>query len=181
MRTVTTATSRAPGSGSEPETVLPDVLAPGLRIVFCGTAASAKSAEVGAPYAGPGNYFWPALHEAGFTPRRLHPQEFREVLAYGIGLTDLCKTRSGSDREVGTGAFDRGRLLATLQDSAPAWVAFTSKAAGKAALGRPVDYGEQPELFGGARSFVLPSPSGLARGFWDIERWRELARLAGSA
>jgi hypothetical protein len=69
--------------------VLPDVLGPGLRVVFCGTAVGSASAKRGAYYAGPGNKFWPTLHAIGLTPRRLMPEEFRSVLDYGIGLTDL--------------------------------------------------------------------------------------------
>ncbi len=165
-------------SGDKP--LLDDVLAPGLRIVFCGTALGAVAAEVGAPYAGPGNAFWPALAEVGLTPRRLEPREFRQVTTYGLGLTDLCKTRSGSDAEIGTDAFDAPRLIRIVERYAPRWLAFTSKTAARYALGRPASYGEQSEGIGGTRVFVLPSPSGRARRYWDIEPWRDLARLAGS-
>ena len=132
---------------------------------------------MGAYYAGPGNAFWPTLAEVGFTPRRLQPLEFREVLSYGIGLTDLCKTRSGSDVEVGTDAFDVPRLVRNLEAHRPDWIALTSKNAARGALGRAADYGEQPERLGPSRVYVLPSPSGAARGHWDIEPWRELARI----
>ena len=159
--------------------ILPDVLQPGLRVVFCGTAAGAASAKAGAYYAGPGNAFWPTLHEVGLTPRRLDPGEFREVTRYGIGLTDLCKVRSGSDAEIGTGGFDVGRLAAALEEHAPAWIAFTSKNSGRAALGRAVEYGRQPERLGPSEVFVLPSPSGAARGYWDVGRWRELVESLG--
>ena len=77
--------------------ILPDVLGPGLRIVFCGSAAGAASARAGAYYAGPGNRFWPTLHRVGLTPHLLAPAAFRTVLDHGIGLTDLCKTESGAD------------------------------------------------------------------------------------
>lgn len=157
--------------------ILPDVLEPGLRVVFCGTAAGRVSAQVGAYYAGPGNAFWPALDEVGLTPRRLQPGEFRELPRYGIGLTDMCKLRSGSDAAVGTDAFDVERLVAALEANAPDWIAFTSKNAGRAALGRAVEYGRQPERLGPSRAFVLPSPSGAARGFWDVRWWRKLAEL----
>jgi double-stranded uracil-DNA glycosylase len=157
--------------------ILPDVLEPGLRVVFCGTAAGKASARVGAYYAGPGNAFWPTLHEVGLTPRRLEPAEFRELPRYGIGLTDMCKVRSGSDAEIGADGFDVARLVAALEENAPAWIAFTSKNAGRAALGRAVEYGRQPERLGPSNAFVLPSPSGAARGYWDIGRWRELAEI----
>ena len=80
-----------------PEPVLPDVLGPGLRIVFCGMAAGNRSAREGVYYAGPGNKFWPTLHRIGLTPYQLDPTEFRSVQRYGVGLTDICKTESGPD------------------------------------------------------------------------------------
>ena len=159
--------------------ILPDVLGPGLRVVFCGTAASAAAARIGAPYAGPGNYFWPTLHEVGLTPRRLEPTEFRQALRYGIGLTDLCKTRSGSDREIGTDGFDPAALLAKLERFAPEWVAFTSKTAAQAALGGSPSYGEQPGRLADSRVYVLPSPSGRARRYWDLGHWQALADAVG--
>ena len=154
-----------------------DVLAPGLRVVFCGTALGTRSAQVGAYYAGPGNRFWPTLHEVGLTPLQLRPHEFARLLDYGIGLTDVSKTRSGSDQQVGRDGFDVPRLVAALERHSPAWIAFNGKNAARAALGRRVEYGEQPERLGGTRCFVLPSTSGAARGYWDIDRWHELADL----
>src|SRR3546814_14513308 len=87
--------------------VLPDVLAPGLRLVFCGSAAGRKSAELGAYYAGPGNKFWPTLYEIGLTPRHFRPQEFRELRTPGIGLTDLAKSASGADADLPKGEIGR--------------------------------------------------------------------------
>lgn len=153
-----------------------DIIEPGLRVVFCGTALGRKSAQVRAYYAGPGNRFWITLKETGLTPRTLDPQEFPTLLEYGIGLTDICKTRSGSDQEVGTAEFDVPRLVSLLERYEPKWIAFNGKNSARAALGRPVDYGRQPEKLGGSRVFVLPSTSGAARRYWDIEPWRELAK-----
>jgi double-stranded uracil-DNA glycosylase len=155
--------------------ILPDVIEPGLRVVFCGTAVGTKSAQAGAYYAGPGNSFWATLREVGLPPRQLRPSESAELIRYGIGLTDICKLSSGSDRAVGTGGFDVPRLVATLERYAPGWIAFNGKKAAEAALGRPVGYGRQPERLGPTRVFVLPSSSGAARGFWDVRYWRELA------
>ncbi|MEZ5078035.1 MAG: mismatch-specific DNA-glycosylase [Solirubrobacterales bacterium] len=160
--------------------VLPDVLAPELDVLFCGNAAGAASARVGAPYAGPGNAFWPTLHEVGLTPVRLVPAEFRRALEFGLGLTDVCKTRSGSDAEVGSAGHDPVRLVATVERTRPAHLAFVGKRAARIALGRPIAYGPQPEEIGGARVWVLPSTSGAARGFWDIGPWRDLAAAAAT-
>lgn len=155
--------------------ILPDVLEPGLRVVFCGTAVGARSAEAAAYYAGPGNSFWTTLYEVGLTPSRLHPSDYSKLVQYGIGLTDICKARAGSDWEVGTGSFDVPRLIAAMVQYAPAWIALNGKTAAKAALKRTVSYGEQPERLGQARVFVLPSTSGAARGFWDVQYWHQLA------
>lgn len=157
--------------------VLPDVLQPGLALVFCGTAAGKRSAAERAYYAHPGNLFWHALHEAGFTPRLLAPAEFPLLPQFGIGLTDLAKRHSGNDDELPPGAFDAPALHAKIEHYAPRMLAFTSKNAAHAALGRTVDYGLQSEGIGNTLVFVLPSPSGQARGHWDIGRWRELAAL----
>ncbi|HYC82081.1 MAG TPA: mismatch-specific DNA-glycosylase [Solirubrobacterales bacterium] len=160
--------------------VLPDVLRPGLAVVFCGTAAGAASARAGAYYAGPGNAFWRTLHEIGLTPGLLEPASFERLTDYGIGLTDVCKVRSGSDVEVGRAHFDVAGLEARIAAAAPAHLAFNGKNAGRAALGRPVAYGRQPERFSGAVTWVLPSTSGAARGFWDPGPWRELGAAVQS-
>ena len=155
--------------------ILPDVLAPALRVVFCGTAAGSKSARASAYYAGPGNAFWRTLHEIGVTPRELKPGEYEELLRYGVGLTDLCKVSAGSDREVGTTGFDVDRLVATLDEFRPDCLAFNGKRAAEAALTRSVKYGPQPERLGPSRVFVLPSSSAAARRYWDARHWQELA------
>jgi TDG/mug DNA glycosylase family protein len=164
--------------GSGP--IVDDVVEPGLRVVFCGTALGAASARARAYYAGPGNKFWPTLHAVGLTPRRLEPAQYREVLRWGIGLTDLCKTRSGSDAEIGRGGFDVPRLADLMEEHRPGWLALTSKRTAQEALGLArVGYGPLDRRLGGVPVWVLPSPSGAASGHWDIGPWRDLAaRLA---
>jgi TDG/mug DNA glycosylase family protein len=159
--------------------ILPDVLEPALRIVFCGYAPGTASARAGAYYAGPGNRFWPTLHEVRLTPVLLRPAEFARLPEFGIGLTDISKSASGSDQEVGRRGVDPARLAAAIAAASPTHLAFNGKNAARGALGRPVDYGPQPEQIGGATVWVLPSTSGAARGFWDIEPWRELAAAPG--
>lgn len=155
--------------------VLPDVLVPGLTIVFCGNAAGKVSARRGAYYAGPGNYFWPVLHEVGLTPVQLAPEEFHRMPEFGLGLTDACKSRFGSDAEVGSAGHDPSRLEQSILRAAPQHLAFVGKRAAQISLRRQVDYGRQPEPFAGATAWVLPSPSGLARRFWTVEPWEKLA------
>jgi len=155
--------------------VLPDLLQPGLTLVFCGTAAGRRSAAERAYYAHPGNLFWRALFEAGITPRLLAPAEFPQLPEWGIGLTDLAKRHSGNDAELPPDAFDVPALRAKIEHHSPRLLAFTSKNAARAALGHAVSYGAQADALGDTQLFVLPSPSGQARGHWNIEPWRALA------
>lgn len=157
-------------------TILPDVLADNLDIVFCGTAVGNVSVQRGAYYAGPGNAFWPTLYAVGLTPRRLQPEEYPLLPSFGLGLTDLVKTIAGVDAELSPDQFDRQRLRAAMLRHQPKIVAFTSKRAGSECLGRPVEYGLQAERIGASALYVLPSPSGAARGYWNIGYWQELAR-----
>ncbi|MGH8212555.1 MAG: mismatch-specific DNA-glycosylase [Rhodanobacteraceae bacterium] len=156
--------------------ILPDVLAPDLRVVFCGTAAGTRSAREGAYYAHPGNYFWRTLFEIGLTPEKLSPHEFPRVPEFGIGLTDLAKLHFGADHELPRDAFDAAALKRKIARYKPRIVAFTSKNAAHGCFGRALPYGEQEECIARSRVFVLPSPSGQARKFWDIRPWRELAK-----
>ena len=158
--------------------ILPDVLEPGLDLVLCGTAAGRKSAELSAYYAKPGNRFWPTLHEVGLTPRRLRPEEYRALLEWRIGLTDVAKEHIGQDAEIDAALVDVAALHTRIAAVAPAIVAFTSKNAASYALGLPtgrIPYGFQAETIGPTRLFVLTSPSGVAGSNWSIEPWRTLA------
>ena len=160
----------------EKEYLVPDLLAPNLRLVFCGTAPSNVSAAARSYYAKPGNRFWPTLHKAGITPRLFAPHEYPLLLPLGIGLTDLCKVHSGIDSALPDGAFDLNEFRQKIDRYQPALVAFTSKNAAQSALGHAVDYGPQDDLWGATRFFVLPSPSGLATRYFRIESWAALAR-----
>ena len=156
---------------------LPELLRSGLDLVICGAAASSVSAQRGQYYAGPGNRFWSVLAETGLTPRRLDPSEFRSLLDYGIGLTDIVKDQAGVDAQIEFG--DWGTLLEErLAPHAPRYLCFNSKRAAREALAvREVGYGLQTRSFGATRLFVAPSTSGAARGSWDTGVWEELARL----
>ena len=162
-------------SAKEVKYLVPDLLAPQLKLVFCGTAPSRASVAAAAYYAKPGNRFWPTLHAVGITPHRYSPQDYPQLLSLGIGLTDLCKIHSGVDSELPDDAFDIDAFEKKIQHHQPRIVAFTSKNAAQSYLQMPVAYGEQSVKLGGTRLFVLPSPSGLATRFFDIEIWRSLA------
>jgi TDG/mug DNA glycosylase family protein len=165
-----------PRASSRNNQLVPDLLAPGLDLVFCGTAPSPASFKARAYYANPGNAFWATLHAVGLTPERLAPQRYPELLALGIGLTDLNKTEYGSDHELSPQAMDAASLHAKLRRFRPAAVAFTSKNAASLAFGvKTLAYGRQAAPIEGAVAFVLASPSGRARSFWTIEPWRQAA------
>ena len=158
--------------------ILPDMLKPGLRLVFVGTAASTRSAAEGAYYAYPQNRFWRTLHEVGITPRRFAPQEFRELTKLGIGFTDVSKTGSGMDHEIEAEDFDAEGLRARLAQAKPQAIAFTSKRAASFYFGKPtgkIAYGRQPDRAGEPVAFVLTSPSGAATRYWSLGPWEELA------
>ncbi|MGH8431830.1 MAG: mismatch-specific DNA-glycosylase [Solimonas sp.] len=155
---------------------MPDLLASGLDLVFCGTALSPASFKARAYYANPGNAFWPTLNAVGLTPERFTPDRYPELLTLGIGLTDLNKTEYGSDHELSGEAMDARALRSKLRRFRPAAIAFTSKNAASLALGvKAPAYGRQAEPIEGAIAFVLASPSGRARSFWTIAPWREAA------
>ncbi len=167
-------------SGPLPDThLVPDLLQPGLKLVFCGTALGRRSAEEQAYYANPTNLFWRTLHECGLTPARIAPADYPRLLAHGIGLTDLAKRHFGNDVELPTGAFDVEALREKMLRHQPCMLAFTGKTAASQFLDRPtgtIDLGLQPDRIGATRLFVLPSPSGSARRYWNVEIWAELAR-----
>jgi TDG/mug DNA glycosylase family protein len=158
--------------------ILPDVLEPGLRVVFCGTQAGAASARRGAYYAGPGNKFWTVLHQVGLLPERFAPERFRELPRYGIGLTDVAKLSFGPDTALRGSHFDATGFVARMAASSPRFVAFNGKRAAQAVLGPKSlssGYGQQAASLAGAQVYVLPSTSGAAAGFWSIEPWKQLA------
>ena len=148
-------------------------------MVFCGTAAGAVAARVGAPYAGPGNRFWWVLHEVGLTPRELEPREFRDLPQYGLGLTDIAKFASGSDSGLAARDFDPAAVVAKVERYAPGTLAFVGKRAAREVLGGSVDYGTQDVRIGVSDVWVVPSTSGAARGSWDTKPWHDLAQGTG--
>lgn len=166
-----------PDHGSVP-VILPDRLAPGLMIVFCGTAAGTASARRGAYYAGPGNRFWPLLAQCGFTPRRLAPEESGLLPGMGLGLTDLSKTAFGPDATIRAGDYDGPGLIARINAVRPRALAFTSLTAARLALGRPKagpGMLAPDDRLPGVELWALPSPSGAARGSFSAAPWQALA------
>jgi double-stranded uracil-DNA glycosylase len=155
--------------------ILPDVLGPGLKVVFCGCAVGDKAARIGAYYAGPGNKFWGVLYRVGLTPRQLEPREFPTVLDFGIGLTDIVKTRAGRDFTLSRSDFDAERVSMRIRENAPRALAFNGKRSAHEFYGYAVSYGRQPDTIGSTVVYVLPSTSGAAYRFWDESYWQALA------
>ena len=161
---------------------LPDQLRPNLRLVFVGTAASTRSAELGHYYAHPGNRFWRAIHEAGITPRRYQPGEFASLLELGIGFTDLSKSGAGMDHQIAAETIDVPGFRTKIEKFRPRTIAFTSKKAASLFYGRPssvIALGRQLRDESLPEMFVLPSPSGAASGHWTLEPWHDLAEWIG--
>jgi TDG/mug DNA glycosylase family protein len=143
---------------------VPDVIAPGLRVLFCGINPGLYSGATGHHFARPGNRFWPVLHAAGFTPRVLKPWEERELLEWGYGITNLVARATATAAELGKDEFVAGgrRLERKVKRYRPEWVAVVGIGAYRAAFGRPrALVGPQPERLGPARLWLLPQPSGL--------------------
>jgi TDG/mug DNA glycosylase family protein len=147
---------------------LPDVIAPDLDVLFCGINPSVVSAERGHHFARPGNRFWPALHLAGLTPRRFSPDEDRELIAHGMGITNIADrpTRAAAEltpEELRDGARALAELAAEFR---PRVLAVLGITAWRVAFERPrAVLGLQPERIGGATTWVAPNPSGLNAHF----------------
>jgi TDG/mug DNA glycosylase family protein len=143
---------------------LPDVIAPDLDILFCGINPSLMSAARGHHFARPGNRFWPALHLAGLTPRRLIPDEDRELLKYGIGVTNIVArpTRAAAELSIAELRAGAAALAELVFEYRPRVLAVLGITAWRTAFDRPkATIGRQPERVGGAETWVAPNPSGL--------------------
>ena len=143
---------------------VPDLIAPGLRVLFCGINPGLYSAATRHHFARPGNRFWPALYHSGFTGRLVAPWEERELLALGLGITNLVARATASAAELAPGEFvaGRGRLARKVRRFRPAWIAILGVGAYRAGFRRPeARLGRQPERLGTAGLWVLPNPSGL--------------------
>jgi TDG/mug DNA glycosylase family protein len=169
---------------------VPDVLGPGLDAIFCGINPGRVSAAAAAHFANPRNDFWRLLHDAGFTPRLLRPDEQFEALRYGIGITNTAaRTTKGSGdlrRADFQGSAERLERIAL--DLRPRGIGFVGKEAFRGAFGKRPEHGLQGQRLGETLLFVLPStsPANAAVPYAERLRWfrafRELlsSRASGS-
>ena len=167
-------------SPKQPESAVPDVLAPGLRVLFCGINPGRVSAAEQAHFANPRNDFWRLLQAAGFTPRLLEPRDQFELLNHGVGVTNAApRTTPGSgDLRKADFAGAAERLEHLAQTLTPAWIAFVGKEAYRGTFGERPALGPQERRLGETRLFVLPSTSPANAAVpWD-ERLRWFGQLA---
>jgi double-stranded uracil-DNA glycosylase len=159
---------------------VPDILAPGLRIIFCGINPGFRSAAAAAHFANPRNDFWRLLAGAGLTPRELRPEEQWDLLELGYGLTNAAPrtTRGSSDLRRGDFAGSAERLERIARELRPRTIAFVGKAAYEGAFRARPALGRQERRLGDTILFVLPStsPANAAVSYEERLRWfRELA------
>lgn len=141
-----------------------DVIAPNLRVLFCGINPGLYSGATGHHFARPGNRFWPTLFHAGFTPRLLHPSEERELLDYGYGITNLVRRATATADELSPDELVAGqkRLKAKVKRFQPKVLAVLGISAYRTAFAQKVvTLGRQTDRFVNSIVWVLPNPSGL--------------------
>jgi TDG/mug DNA glycosylase family protein len=164
-------------------TTVPDVIGPGLEVLFVGINPSLYSGATGHHFARPGNRFWTALFRAGFSARLLAPDEEESVRAAGLGITNLVARATSSareltDEELIAGARSLERKVARHR---PGVVAIVGITAYRVAFGRRgAQVGPQAETLAGARVWVLPNPSGLNAHYQIDDLSAEFARLRES-
>jgi len=143
---------------------VPDIIAPGLRVLFCGINPGLYSAYTRHHFARPGNRFWPALHAGGFTARLLKPAEESELLTLGYGITNVVRRASAAADELSLEELVAGgkQLRARVQRYKPGYLAVLGVGAYRAAFDQPrALLGLQPDRIGETKLWVLPNPSGL--------------------
>jgi TDG/mug DNA glycosylase family protein len=165
---------------------LPDVLAPGLAVVFVGINPSLGSARAGHHFAGPGNPFWRLLHAAGFTPDLLMPEDDARLLELGLGLTNVCPRPTRTAAELTPREYQAGvrELVRKLEAVRPRVVALVGVSLARIVLPGSPEAGPGPRRasLGGARVFVLPNPSGRNAAYPSFEsKLRWFMSLEGSA
>lgn len=148
---------------------LKDVVAPNLRALFVGINPGLRSAALGHNFAGKGNPFWRLLFAAGLTDRSVSPEEEGELLAYGLGITNVCARPSRSAAELSRAELAAGakQLQRRVRRYRPRAVVFVGLTIYKQIFGREATpgAGAKPQTFGGAPLFVVPNPSGLNASF----------------
>jgi len=142
---------------------LPDLIAPDLKVLFCGINPGLYTAAVGRHFARPGNRFWPALYQAGFTSRLYSPYEEEKLLGLGLGITNLVARATAGAAELTRDELRAGAegLRRKVRKYRPRSVAVLGLGAYRIAFAqRDAGLGLQVESIHGTAIWVLPSPSG---------------------
>lgn len=151
---------------------LPDVIAPGLRVLFCGINPGLQAAASGHHFVGRGNRFWPVMHLAGFTPHLIAPQDSGRLLRHGYGLTTLIERATAGEDGLAPAEYRAAAagFRQKIRHYAPAFIGFLGKAAYAGLVGqRDVAWGPQDIMIEGCKVWLLPNPSGRNRSF-SLER-----------
>lgn len=161
------------------EKMINDILAPDLRVVFCGINPGKSSAHTGFHFAHPGNRFWKVIHQAGFTDRLLAPEEEQHLLDTGCGITMLVERPTVQASEVALQELRSGgrELILKMEQYQPRALAILGKQAfEKAFQVRGARWGKQSVTIGATEVWVLPNPSGLNRATLEalVAAYREL-------
>lgn len=157
---------------------VPDVIAPGLKILFCGINPGLYTAAIGHHFGRPGNRFWPTLYKAGYTPRLLSPYEERQLLQFGYGITNVVPRATTSAGELTQAELQEGgrELEKRVLEYHPHALAILGVGAYRGAFQRPkARIGVQEERMGAAQVWVLPNPSGL-NAHYGLDELAELFR-----
>src|SRR5262249_2059333 len=163
---------------------LPDVIAPNLRVLFCGINPGLYTAAVQQHFSRPGNRFWPVLHGAGITPRLFHPSEQRELRSLGYGIPNLGARATASAAELTDDELAEGaRILERkVRRHAPRVLAVVGIGAYRTAFARPrAKLGLQEETISATGIWILPNPSGLNANYQPaqlVKLFRELYEYA---
>lgn len=164
--------------------IIPDVVAPGLRVLFSGINPGLYSAATGYHFARPGNRFWPALYRSGFTRRQFRPDEQDQLLALGLGITNVAARATARADELSDAELRGGSqiLAAKVTTLAPRFLAVVGVTAFRVAFGRrDAAVGPQDDSIGETRVWVLPNPSGLNASYQIDRLAEEFGQLRAAA
>lgn len=154
--------------------MLPDYVAPNLRLVFVGLNPGEYSARLGRYFARKQNLFWPALNASGLVPEPVGPEDDHRLLDFGIGLTDLVKRATPNVSHLAPDEFRAGgqSLRARLAPLAPRLVCFVGLMGYRIAFDAHARLGPQPVTWGRSALYLVPSTSPRnARYRPDIVTW----------
>ena len=161
-----------------------DVIGPGLDVLFCGINPGLYTAAIGHHFGKPGNRFWPALHLSGFTPELMSPYDERELLALGLGVTNVVMRTTATADELSAEELKKGAvaLRRKVLRHKPGYLAVLGLGAYRVGFGvKKAAVGPQDEAIGSTKVWLLPNPSGLNAHYQLPDLAREFGRLRAAA